>query len=283
MANTKLDMGKAWTEATALIGANMNTISAVAGLFFFLPSFALALFAPELVNPPPADPVPGNDPQLALEAAVAQMQAVYADNWAIMLAVTVAQFIGSLSLLALLTDRGRPTVGEALRAGLKSMPAYLAAQILTVIAASLALGVPLGIVAAVAPSAVVVLVGFLLVLGGAYIVIKFSLIAPVIAIEQERNPIAALKRSWKLTKGNSFRLVAFLLLLFLTIGIISLLVSGVIGLVLAAFNPTVVTIGNGILNGLVNSVIAVVFLVVFAAIHQQLAGPSAERVAQTFE
>lgn len=283
MANTKLDMGKAWTEATALIGANMNTISAVAGLFFFLPSFALALFAPELVNPPPADPVPGNDPQLALEAAVAQMQAVYADNWAIMLAVTVAQFIGSLSLLALLTDRGRPTVGEALRAGLKSMPAYLAAQILTVIAASLALGVPLGIVAAVAPSAVVVLVGFLLVLGAAYIVIKFSLIAPVIAIEQERNPIAALKRSWKLTKGNSFRLVAFLLLLFLTIGIISLLVSGVIGLVLAAFNPTVVTIGNGILNGLVNSVIAVVFLVVFAAIHQQLAGPSAERVAQTFE
>ena len=44
MANTKLDMGVAWTTATGLIGANKDTISAIAGLFFFLPSFAAALF-----------------------------------------------------------------------------------------------------------------------------------------------------------------------------------------------------------------------------------------------
>lgn len=283
MANTKLDMGKAWTEATGLIGANMNTISAVAGLFFFLPSFALALFAPELVNPPPAPPVAGNDPQLAMEAAMAQMQAIYAENWPAMLVVTIVQFIGSLSLLALLTDRARPTVGEALGAGLKSLPAYIAAQILIVIAASIALGVPLGIVAAVAPPGLVAAAGFMLLLAAGYIVIKLALIAPVIAIEQERNPIAAIKRSWRLTKGNSFRLAAFLMLLLLTIGIISLLISGVVGLVLAAFSPTIMTIGSGILNGLVNAVIGVVFMVVFAAIHRQLAGPSVERVAQTFE
>ena len=36
MAHGKLDMGKAWTQATALMGLNRDTIGAIAGLFFFL-------------------------------------------------------------------------------------------------------------------------------------------------------------------------------------------------------------------------------------------------------
>ena len=32
--------------------------------------------------------------------------------------------------------------------------------------------------------------------------------APVIAIEEVRNPIAAITRSWRLTKGNSLRIFA---------------------------------------------------------------------------
>ncbi|MET4132787.1 hypothetical protein ABIE62_001923 [Porphyrobacter sp. MBR-155] len=51
MAHHKLDMGKAWTQATGLIGANRDTIGAIAGLFFLLPALGLALFAPELANP----------------------------------------------------------------------------------------------------------------------------------------------------------------------------------------------------------------------------------------
>jgi hypothetical protein len=70
MANTKLDMGVAWTTATGLIGANKDTISAIAGLFFFLPSFAAALFIPEASTTVPASG-DNEDPAVAMQAAKA--------------------------------------------------------------------------------------------------------------------------------------------------------------------------------------------------------------------
>ncbi|UYV15654.1 glycerophosphoryl diester phosphodiesterase membrane domain-containing protein [Porphyrobacter sp. ULC335] len=283
MTNRKLDMGQAWTQTTGLIGANRDTISAIAGLFFFLPSFAAAIFVPELANPPqPAGPS-GADPSVAMQALVDQMSAIYAANWPLLLGLSVVQFVGSMSLFALLTDRGHPTVGEALGTGLRSIPAYIAAQLLSAIAAGIAIGLPLGLIAAIAPPAVAALAlvaGLVVIL---YLFIKFSLIAPVIAIEGERNPVAAIKRSWRLTKGNSFRIVLFLFLLLFTIGIISALVTGILGLVLAAFGEPVTSVGTDVVGGLVNALLTVIFLVVTVAIHRQLAGASPEALATEFE
>jgi len=281
MANRKLDMGHAWTQATAMIGANRETIGAIAGLFFFLPSLALALLAPELVNPPP--PAPGGDPQLAAQAMFNQMALTYSANWPVLLGLSVVQFIGSLSLLALLTDRARPTVREALVKGISSILPYLAAQLLSGIAVALVIGVPLGILAVNAPPAVTVLAGFALVLAAVYLFIKFALVAPVIVIDGIRNPVAALARSWRLTKGNSFRIALFIVLLGLTIGIIATLVTAVVGLVFGAFGGTIAEIGNGLMSALVNAAVGVVFLVVIAAIHRQLTDGSAEALAATFE
>jgi len=281
MANHKLDMGKAWTQATGLIGANRDTISAIAGLFFFLPTLALALFAPELATPE-AVAAPDGDPQAAMQAMVDQITQAYADNWLLFAAMTLAQFVGSLSLLALLTDRAHPTVREALTSGLRSLPSYLGAQLLSALGVALAIGIPLGLVAAAGSPVATVLVGIVLVIIGVYIFIKFSLIAPVIAIDGELNPIKALARSWRLTKGNSFRIAAFLALLFVTIGIIAALVTGILGLVLSAFGAQVANVGNGLVSAVINTGIGVIFLVVIAAIHRQLAGESPEGLASTF-
>lgn len=282
MANRKLDMGKAWTQATGLIGSNRDTIGAIAGLFFFLPSLSLALFAPEIVSPEPAGPA-GGDPQAAFQAMMTQITQAYADNWVLFAAVTIAQFVGSLSLLALLTDRGRPTVDEALATGLKSSLSYLLAQLLSTLGIALVIGIPLGIIAAAGSPAITILAGIGLVLTGLYIFIKFTLVAPVVAIDGERNPLKALARSWRLTKGNSLRIAAFLILLFFTIGIISALVSGILGLVLAALGSEIAAIGNGVVSAAVNTFIGVIFLVVIATIHRQLAGQSPEGLAATFE
>jgi hypothetical protein len=282
MTNRKLDMGKAWTQATALMGSNKDTISAIAGLFFFLPGLSVALFAPEMVNPEPAGPAGGN-PEAAFQAMMAQITQAYTENWILLAAVTIAQFVGSLSLLALLTDRGRPTVGEALTTGLKSSPSYLAGQIISGLGIALVIGLPLGIVAATGSVMTTVLIGFVLVLFGLYAFIKFSLLAPVVAIDGERNPFKALARSWRLTKGNSVRITVFLALLFITIGIIAALVAGILGLVMSALGSQIATIGNGIVNAGVNTLMGVVFLVVIASIHRQLAGESPEGLAATFE
>ncbi|MFN4019673.1 MAG: glycerophosphoryl diester phosphodiesterase membrane domain-containing protein [Erythrobacter sp.] len=283
MAHAKLDMGKAWTQATALIGANKDTVSALAGLFFFLPSFAAELFLPETAATIPAGGQrQSGDPQVAMEQAMVQISTIYADNWPVLLAVSIAGFIGSMSLLALLSDRGRPTVGEALGKGIRSIPSYVAAQLLSALAAGLALGLPFSVVAAFAPPPVAALVAMLLIVAIAYAAIKFSLIAPVIAIDEERNPIAAIARSWRLTKGNSLRIFAFLVLLFVVIVIIGALVQGVLTLILSAAGGEVARIGIAGVSALVTAIITVIFLVVLAAIHRQLSGATPGRIAETF-
>lgn len=281
MAHRKLDMGLAWTQATGLIGANRDTIGAIAGLFFFLPSLASALLVPELGNPP--QPAANADPQAAMRAMMDQMSAVYAANWPLLLMLVVAQFVGSMSLFALLTDRGNPTVGEALRTGLASTPSYLAAQFVTIIGAALAIGIPLGVISALGGAAAAILAAAAAVILIVYVMVKLALAAPVIAIEGTRNPFTALGRSWQLTKGNSLRIVLFFALLLLVIGIIATLVSGVLTLVLAALGNTAATIGGGIVNALVNTLLTVVFLVVTVSIYRQLAGASPERAAALFD
>lgn len=284
MANPKLDMGKAWTQATGLIGANRDTIGAIAGLFFFLPSLAASLLMPEMAATAAVPPAgSGGDQAAQMQAMLDQMSAMYADNWPLIAALSIIQFVGSLSLLALLADRGRPTVGEALVAGVKSSPAYLIAQLLSAFIIALIVGVPLGVLTAVGSPIVTLLAGALLVLFAIYAFMKFSLLAPVIAIEGERNPLRALTRSWRLTKGNSIRIALFLLLLFFTIGIIAALVSGLLGVVFAALGSEIALVGNGVVSAAVNSGIGVIFLVVIASIHRQLAGLSPEGLAATFE
>jgi hypothetical protein len=284
MAHGKLDMGKAWTQATALMGLNRDTIGAIAGLFFFLPSMASALFVPvTAITPAPPAGSGGEDPAVVMQAAVDQMTALYADNWPILLAVFAMQFIGSMSLFALLTDRGNPTVGEALATGIKGLPSYIAAQLITVIGASLAIGLPLGLVSALGGEAVAVLAVLAALVAIIYLMVKVSLAAPVIAIEGQRNPFTALVRSWQLTKGNSVRIAVFIALLVVVIGIISTLVSGIITLILAAVGGGVATIGGAALNALVNALLTALFVVVTVAIYRQLSDDLPQRAADVFE
>ncbi|WP_285713557.1 glycerophosphoryl diester phosphodiesterase membrane domain-containing protein [Erythrobacter oryzae] len=281
MQHRKLDMGTAWTQATGLMGANRDTISAIAGLFFFLPALASSLLLPGLANPP--QPAPGADPEVAFRAMLDQISTIYAENWPLLLALTAVQVIGSMSLFALLTDRANPTVGEALRTGVRSLPSYLAAQLLTVLGASLAIGIPVGVLSAFGGVAVGLLALLVALVAILYVIVKLSLTGPVIAIEGRMNPLAALGRSWQLTKGNSLRILLFVLLLVVVFGIIALLVGGTLSLVLSAMGEAVALIGGGVIDALINALLTVLFLVVTVAIYRQLAGPSPEREAALFE
>lgn len=281
MQTRKLDMGKAWTQATGLIGANRDTLSAIAGLFFFVPSFAGGVFVPDLASSAAAAPS-GADPQVAFQALVDQISAVYAEHWPLFLGLTIVQFIGIMAVFALLSGRGNPTVGEALGTGIKSLPSYIAAQLISAVGIGFAVGVPLSLLSLVSPAlgAVAVLLALPMM---AWLFIRFSMTTAAIAIEGERNPIAALRRSWRLTKGNSLRIFLFLFLLMFTIGILATLVSAILGLILSAFGEPVASIGIDIVSALVTALVTTVFLVVSIAIYRQLAGPPAAALAETFE
>ena len=263
----KLDMGAAWSAATALIGRNRDVLLVIAGVFFFLPSLAITMIIPQ-----------GNELQMAnpadSEAMMSILMKLYADYWWAILLSGVAQGIGTLALLTLLTDRARPTVGEALKRGAISFPSYFAANLLIVFA----IAIPAGIALVASPLTLILVVPFAL-----YLAIKFSLIMPAIAIDRILNPVTALARSWQLTKGNSMRLLAFYMLLFIATMVIFMLATMILGVVFAAIGGHVETIGNAIVSSLLNAGFVVVFFAVLAAVHRQLAGAQSQAPAEVIE
>ena len=269
----KFDMSAAWNEATRLMAANRDVLLIVAGVFFFLPYVAFmlifmneltALEAAQAANPDPA----------AIRAA---MMGFYGEIWWMVLIMALFQAVGMIGLLALLSDRSRPTVGEALKLGLKLLLPYIGAQLLLSCLFGLLLLVPIAIGAG-SSQATGVLVGIVALFAFIYLFTRFLLVSPVVAIERVANPLTAIGRSWRLTKGNTLRLFLFLLMLLIAVTVVAIVISLVLGLILALAGAEIALIGNALVSGLINAIFYVIFLAVLAAIHRQLAGPSAEVV-----
>ncbi len=260
----KLDLGAAWNSAVALMSANKDVILVVAGVFFFLPNAIFTMVIPEVAEPSSsANP---DDIEMVYAQAAEQLSAHFSSYWWTYLLLGVVQTIGVLGLLTLLTDRARPTVGEALQAGAAGLLPYFAAQIgvYGIFAAVFAIGFLIS-------PAVGALLALPLLIAFLYVSIKVSLLTPVIAIERERNPLAAIKRSWQLTKGNSFRILAFFLLLMIVLIVITL-IAGLLFSLFAALGDSVGGIVIALGNGLISMFTTTVSLTVLAAIYYQLSG-----------
>lgn len=272
----KFDMGKAWNDAMALLAANRDVVMIVAGVFFLLPQLAAGL----LISNPMASL--GSDANLKPEQIMDILLKFYASHWWVFVLLVVAQYIGVLGLLSLLTDRARPTVGEALKFGAMCMLPYIGAVILMTLAMAVVISIPMAIGAAlggVAGGVVVVAIAIPLLF---YLSVKFSLAAPVMAIEKQFNPVTALIRSWQLTKGNSFRLFFFYALLLVALLVISMVISFIIGTGLAIMGQEAAMIGNSIIGSIINAGIVTAMLGIWAAIHRQLSGGGAA-VASAFD
>lgn len=261
----KFDLDTAWKDATGLLARNAGLLAVIAGVFFFVPYAGIAIGIPEMRQLGEAQ-ASGN-----LDAMMAAVEAVYGRYWYVFLTMAILQGIGLLAMVALLRRRANPTVGEALGAGARSVIPYIAAQILQtllIVAVAFLLTAVFGVTGVIALAALGAVVAFVVV---CYLVTKLSLVAPVIAIEGERNPIAALRRSWGLTKGNSMRLFVFYALLIIAFLIVSLLISLVLGLVFALAGEQAATLGEAVISGLINSVMIMIVACVLAAAHTQLA------------
>ena len=265
----KLDLSAAWDGAVRMLSRNKDTLLVLGGVFFFLPYLAFSLFVPEADT---AAAMEGSNPDY--DAAFAAVQGIYAEYWWALLLLAVVQSIGLISVLAVLGDPARPTVGAAIERGVKFLLPQIGAQLLTALAI-FAL-VMIAVVAGVALGAgAAVLIALLVIPIVIYLVIKFSLAAPSIAIDRIANPLGALAQSWRLTKGNSLRLFAFYALLLVALIVVSTVLSLIVGLVLALLGEGAALIGGGIVMSVLNTIFALVAYAVLASVHRQLSGGGA--------
>lgn len=276
----KLDLGKAWSDAVAKLSANFDVVLVVAGVFFFLPYLALMLFLPAEM----AELQSGNR-----QPDIDKLGEIMLDFWWVFVLIGIAQGIGTLVLMILLSDRARPTLGEALGLAAKLFLPFFAAQLLVGFVMGLVMLIPILIGAIGAASEMTLLVVLAFIVGIAafvaivYIYTKTSLVAAAIAVERTMNPVEALKQSWRATKGNSIMLFFFYLLLVIAIGIVSFMITSVIGLIFALTGPVVAQYGNGIVASLVNAATAALMAGIVISVYLQLTGGNVADTRETFE
>ncbi len=249
----KLDLSACWNDVMHLFRANRELLLSVAGVFILLPGLAFAMFSPPPVSAPDA----------TLETIYQGMQQFYTDNIFWIILIGLANGFASVVMLVLILDRGQPSVGEAMRRGLYILLPYYAMGIL---------------------SGVMVFFGSLaFVLPGIYIFIKLLVAGPAMVAERNYKITAALRRSWALTKGNSGRVLVFVLVVAVTAFFVYLTSVTVIGLVIRLgvegdMAETLTTLVDAVLS----MFLSVLMVCVYAALYRQLAGPAAEDVAETF-
>lgn len=270
----KFDSNLAWKQASSSIAANREVLLALSGVFFLLPSLAFALFFPQ------PQPVAGQSETQAMAA----LQAYYLSAMPVLIPMAFIQAAGTLALLTLFTDRSRPTVGEAIRLGLAGILPYIGAQLLLGLGLGLLGGIALALGAVTGVPAIAGIVMAAVVIAAVYAGIKTSLVAPIVAVERERNPIAALKRSWQLTRGNSVRIALFYALLLIAFVVVMSVIMAVIGITLAIVAGAEATrIVAAVLSAAIGAVMTLYLVAALAAVHRQLAGSSPEAASAPFE
>ncbi len=271
----KFDSSRAWQEAVSAFQANREVLLTVAGVFFLLPGLVSAIFLSDIQENMLAS--------LGNPAAVERaMQGQLGTVMGFGLVSFVLQTIGYLAMLALLTDRTRPTVAQAIAIAVSSLPTLIGAMLLLIVGYASAtvayvllaslIGAATGLKALVAVLVVLLIV---LVVGA---MVRLSLLLPVIAIDKVLNPFTVLTRSWQLTRNNGLRLFVFYFLLFLIYLAVILVVGiGVMSVAtLAAGTGMVSKFIGGLVSGLIGAVASAILTAILAAVHRQLgAQPSA--------
>jgi hypothetical protein len=279
------DMNRTWSQAVALIRANFQLLAIVAGSFVLLPTLAFYLFNPELLAVLADAGEPGKM-EGVLQAALPRLLAFG-------VGVFIVQMIGQGALVSLVGQH-RPTVGEAIRTGVRSLPSIVAAMILFIIGlwlALLLLSLPIAIVAvllgasaqgAAAISAgplgsVISIVVFVIEL---YLMVRFMMTLPVVVLEHQLNPMKAMARSWRLTKPCAWRVLAFVVLLgvaYVVIVLLAMLVLGAVGLVTGSATASgqvgaTSALGFGIVAALLGAAVTMMVAAILVSLHRQLAG-----------
>ena len=268
----KLDLNAAWDQAVRLIAMNREVMLVLGGVFFFLPYVIFSLMVPLPDFAAVAGPT-GEDSS----ALMASFDGFMADYWWALLLLALIQTAGATAVMAVIGDPARPTVKAAMRRGAVFLVPSLAAQVLTSLVTFVVLFVAILLGAVTGSKAIAATLAIFALPVILWVMTRLSLAGAAIAIEQTVNPVAALRRSWRLTRGNGLRMLAFYLLLFAAFFVVSQVLGLLVRLATALPSAEIAEVIGALLSGLLFAAMIMLGYSVLASVHRQLA--RAERTA----
>lgn len=227
-----------------MLFANAGLLTAIAGVFLFMPAVLEAHYFP-----PPV--------WTTLREWMQLTQEHIGRNGLWMLLTTLLNLVGVISIYLLLLPGPRLTVGSAVVRALAILPFYWLMQLVVGFAWT---------------------VGFvLLIVPFFYLFGKLVLAAPILVAETPRAPITAIQRSWHLSAGRSWSITGLVVLVYAAALLFSMAIRIGAGIVI------LLTLGRegvgglllSILQGLVVAAVTVVFTVLIAAIYRSLSPAAA--------
>jgi hypothetical protein len=237
-AQTAFSFSQVWDDAFAMLRANAGLLTAIAGVFLFLPALVVALYVP----PPETAESPAE--------WIEQFRLYNEANWPWLLVSGLVNMIGVIAIYLLLLAAPRMTVGGAVVAALTIVPFYFLM--------TLGLNIAVGI-------------GFvLLIVPGVYLLGRLVLTSPVLVAELPRSPGGAFRRAWELSKGRAWQIALMVLLVYIVAGLASFAVGTGIGVVVLLLlgNEGVGGFIVAVLEALVGAAVTVVATVLIAAIYR---------------
>lgn len=267
----------ALSEAWGLFRGRFGPLLAVAVLYYVLLAIVMAVFGATMMS----DLMMMNGGAAAPGGFGFGMVVLY-------LLIYGIGFFHQSASVRLCSARHEASLGDAMAIGVRSVPTLFGVAILAIIGL-IALVVVLslvtaGVMAGTNSGGMGFVLGLLMLGGFVYLGMRLSMILPVVANEEQRNPIAAIARSWALTKGSALKLFLLFVVVALVMGAIGLLMFMLtIGIPRAGAVPNAAgMIGLFIAMVVFGLTIGIYFIALIAAIHNQLSGPAVAEMAETF-
>ena len=275
----KFDMNACWARAVDLVRSNSQLLIVIAGMFLLLPSVAMYLLVPDIEL--------FADPTTSQEVLAERLGEILGPMLGVGLISLMVQFAGYGAMVALMGDE-RPTVGQALGIGLKTVPSLIAVMIafmLMYMFGGFLIALPISLIVGVAGvPALGLIVIFPVLLYVFWLMARMSLVMPALILGGTLNPIKAIANSFRLTRESQWSVMIFWVVLGAVFIIISLLLTGITSLVAAVFGGgTISLLILGLANGLLGCASGIMICAIAVAMFTQLAGPNPKAIAETFD
>lgn len=269
------DMNRTWSQAISLMRANLQLLAVISGIFLLLPTLAFYFAIPDVFSMMAL----GEDPEEAAERMVDLIPQILGFG----VVALLLQLVGYMAMIALIGD-ARPTVGEAIARGIKSLPTVVGTLVLFMagyLLFSLLVGLVIGLMVAVfgGTSGVVAALSWVVNLAMLvfmfYVFARLSLTLPVVVLERELNPWKALRRSWRLTAPRAWAILGFFSLLFVAYMVIAILLmtlASAFGFAAGETMGGASLVVISLLYGLMGMVAAMLLSAILVSMHGQLAG-----------
>lgn len=280
---------RVFSQAFELLGASFGKMAALWATFFVGIIALLAMFGGMFMAmirfsaaARTGQVLPGQSPFAGMGASLILFYLLY-------LAVLFAQ---QIALSRASTGRPEDTYGVALGAGLRGTLPMLGVMLVYIVAGiggGIVVSLFMAAIMAVAQSAAVsVLIALILGVVGFYLFSRLSLVLPVIAIGEVRNPIAAIGQSWRLTSASAFKIMAIWALAIIGAFVLYIVVAALNAGLTGGLNASG-ALGAGAIIGMVVIMIVMglsigLYLVTLTtAMYDQLSPSSIHATAEAFE